>query len=141
MVGLMLALPGVSAPFMLLIKGEDTTIPAGTHLNAFVDGDMKLDLEKFGVPEIPAEKQPATSGLPRSTLTIDSSPEGAQIALDGKSTYRTPATFTISQSVHQITLSRDGYLIWTASVDLTGKSAFHVAAELIKPQPDPGPAH
>jgi hypothetical protein len=124
---------------MLFIKGEDTTIPAGTHLNAFVDGDMKLDLGKFGVPEVPAEKQPSPSDLPSATLTIDSSPEGAQIALDGISTYRTPAVFIVSQSIHQITLSQDGYLIWTTSVDLTGKITFHVAAELSKPQSGMGP--
>jgi len=37
----------VAAPFLLLMKGRDSSIPKGTEITAFVDGDMHLDMAKF----------------------------------------------------------------------------------------------
>jgi hypothetical protein len=48
MVGYMLTMPMVAAPFFLLMHGEDTTFPRGTEINAFVNGDRRLDLSAFG---------------------------------------------------------------------------------------------
>ena len=47
MVGYMLTMPMAAAPFFLLIRGEDTTFPRGTEINAFVNGDRRLDLSVF----------------------------------------------------------------------------------------------
>src|SRR5580658_7455970 len=44
-----------AAPLFLFMKGKDTTIPQGTEITAFVEGDMHLDMAKFGVaPPAPA---------------------------------------------------------------------------------------
>lgn len=51
MVGYMLTMPMVAAPFFLLIRGEDTTFPRGTEINAFVNGDRRLDLSAFSVTQ------------------------------------------------------------------------------------------
>lgn len=48
MIGYMLAAPIAAAPFFLLMRGEDTTFPRGTEINAFVNGDWRLDLSAFG---------------------------------------------------------------------------------------------
>jgi hypothetical protein len=36
-----------AAPLFLLMHGKDVTIPKGTNINAFVQGDMTLDQSKF----------------------------------------------------------------------------------------------
>jgi hypothetical protein len=49
MVGTVLLLPVLLpvAPLFLLVHGKDITIPKGTKVNAFVDGDMVLNPAKF----------------------------------------------------------------------------------------------
>lgn len=47
MIGLMLEMPIVSAPFFLLIHGTNTTFPRGTEITAFVNGDHRLNLASF----------------------------------------------------------------------------------------------
>src|SRR6266436_10392085 len=50
MVGAMVATSLVvwpAAPLFLLMHGKDITIPAGTEITAYVNGDMKLELAKF----------------------------------------------------------------------------------------------
>jgi hypothetical protein len=58
MVAMMVEMPMVSAPFLLLMHGSNTTFIRGTEINAFVNGDVKIDLNSFGsAPEIEAVKK------------------------------------------------------------------------------------
>jgi len=50
MTGAIVATPLVlwpAAPFFLLMHGKDITIPKGTQITAFVQGDVWLDANKF----------------------------------------------------------------------------------------------
>jgi hypothetical protein len=53
-----------AAPFFLFMHGKDVTIPKGTKITAYVDGEIKLDRAKF-VGAIPAQPvaQPAAQGI------------------------------------------------------------------------------
>src|ERR1700722_17471135 len=64
-----------AAPLFLFIHGKDITIPQGTEITAFVDGDMHLDMAHFGAtaPTI-ASASPASA---QATLAIASTPAGA----------------------------------------------------------------
>jgi hypothetical protein len=44
-----------AAPFFLFMHGKDITIPKGTEITAYVNGDMKLDIAKFQ-PAAPAAR-------------------------------------------------------------------------------------
>lgn len=48
MVAMMIEMPMVSAPFFLLMHGSNTTFARGTEINAFVNGEVKIDLNSFG---------------------------------------------------------------------------------------------
>jgi hypothetical protein len=50
-----------AAPFFLFMHGKDVTIPKGTEITAYVNGEIKLDRTKFGAGS-PA--QPVTSPSP-----------------------------------------------------------------------------
>jgi hypothetical protein len=50
-----------AAPFFLFMHGKDITIPKGTEITAYVNGDMKLDPAKFNVAKAPPPATPAPS--------------------------------------------------------------------------------
>jgi hypothetical protein len=64
MVGGMVATSSVffpAAPLFLLMDGKDISIPKGTEVTAYVNGDMKMDLAKFH-PVEPAKANGARRG-------------------------------------------------------------------------------
>src|SRR5947207_3895026 len=51
-----------AAPLFLFMKGKDITIPKGTEITAYINGDFPIDLAKFR----PTPPTPATSPAPPS---------------------------------------------------------------------------
>jgi len=43
----MLVAPMVAAPFFLIMHGANTVFPRGTEINAFANGDLRLELDSF----------------------------------------------------------------------------------------------
>src|SRR5215468_5499784 len=71
-----------AAPLFLLMHGKDITIPKGTEITAYINGDIALDRKKFG-GELArtASSSGATTTAPDtsggSTVAIKSNPDGA----------------------------------------------------------------
>src|ERR1035437_4332609 len=61
-----------AAPLFLFIHGKDTTIPQGTEIMAFVEGDMHLDMSKFGVAPPELAVAPSLAAPAQASLVIDS---------------------------------------------------------------------
>jgi len=112
-----------AAPFFLFMKGKDITIPQGTEITAFVDGDMHLDMAKFGV----ANGSLAPAG--QTALNVESTPSGADIEVDGNYVGSTPSAVPVSLGTHEITVRKRGYTSWNRRMNVTG-GAVHVTAEL-----------
>src|ERR1700679_3956660 len=72
-----------AAPLFLFMKGEDITIPQGTEITAFVEGDMHLDMNKFGAAPPESVATSAQSAPVQASIAIDSAPPGADIEIDG----------------------------------------------------------
>src|SRR2546427_773319 len=66
-----------AAPLFLFMHGKDITIPKGTEVTVYVNGDYPVDLAKFR----PASQEPSAA---EATVIINSNPEGADITVDGK---------------------------------------------------------
>jgi PEGA domain len=120
-----------AAPLFLFIHGKDITIPQGTEITAFVEGDMHLDMAKFGVAALPAAT-PVAAAQP--TVIIDSIPAGADIEIDGAFAGNTPSTVTVAVGSHDIAVKKKGFADWTRKLNLSGGSV-HLNAEL---EPVPG---
>jgi hypothetical protein len=117
-----------AAPLFLFIHGQDITIPQGTEITAFVQGDMHLDMAKFAAaPPVPAASASAAST--RANLVIDSSPAGADIEIDGAFVGNTPSTVSVAPGNHQITVKRKGFADWAKTLNVTGGDV-HLSAEL-----------
>jgi hypothetical protein len=121
-----------AAPFFLFIKGKDVTIPQGTQITAFIDGDMPLDMSRFGVaPQPTAAQVAATAAASQATLLIESNPPGADIQVDGAFMGSTPSTVTVTAGNHSITVKKKGYDEWNRVLNAQGATV-HVNAELEK---------
>jgi hypothetical protein len=129
MIGLMVSMPVAAAPFFLLIKGGEAAFSKGTELTAFIDGDMHLDLAKFGAAPQAAER----SSVANASLLIDSTPAGAEIEIDGVAAGTTPATVAVAPGAHTVSVRKKGFADWSTMIDVTGGTS-HVSAKLAEAQ-------
>lgn len=122
-----------AAPLFLFMHGKDITIPKGTAITAYVNGDMPLDPAKF-MPHSPAPS--AASGLaavPQTcALTIKSTPDGADITVDGNFMGSTPSTIHLSSGEHAVSVHKAGFGSWQRTIRLTAGSQITVDATLEK---------
>jgi hypothetical protein len=115
-----------AAPLFLFMKGKDITIPKGTEVTAFVQGDMKLDMAKFGAPMVGPAAAPANVV---ASITVESSAPGADIEVDGNFVGNTPSKVDVTPGSHAITVKKKGYQSWTRTMNVSGVGA-KINAEL-----------
>lgn len=53
-----------AAPFFLFMHGKDVTIPKGTEITAYTNGEIKLDPAKFGTAEASASRSTPQAAAP-----------------------------------------------------------------------------
>ncbi|PYX88739.1 MAG: PEGA domain-containing protein [Acidobacteria bacterium] len=120
-----------AAPFFLFMHGKDITIPKGTEIAAYVNGDMPLDAVKFQAAPAgaagTAAAAPAQGG--NVELEIASTPAGAEIEIDGNFVGSTPSTVGVNAGQHQITVKKAGYRNWERKMT-TSSGHIKVAADL-----------
>ncbi len=124
-----------AAPLFLLMHGKDISIPQGTEITSFVDGDMHLNMVKFSVA-------PTTGAAPaaaEASIVVGSTPPGADIAVDGAFVGNTPSTLSIALGAHEVTVSKKGYSDWDRKLNVTGGN-IHLDADLGPASAAPTPA-
>ncbi len=114
-----------AAPLFLFMKGKDITIPKGTEVTSFVQGDMKLDMAKFGVPASVA----AASANTTAHVQVESNVAGADIEVDGSFVGNTPSSVEVTPGMHSIEVKKKGYQSWTRKMNVSGSGA-KITAEL-----------
>jgi hypothetical protein len=108
-----------AAPLFLFMRGKDITIPAGTEITAFVDGDMHLDMSRFGATQSAAAAQPMEQAA-QASLLIESTPPGADIEVDGSFVGSTPSTLNVVPGNHDITVKKKGFADWNRKMNVSG---------------------
>ena len=116
-----------AAPLFLFMHGKDITIPKGTEITAYVNGDIPLDPKRFAAqtsvkPEAGATVQSSSDTAPAqngngsdavlSTVEIKSTPAGAEITVDDKFMGSTPSSLRLVAGDHKIKLEKSGFKIW-----------------------------
>src|ERR1700688_3048149 len=135
-----------AAPVFLLMHGKDVTIPKGTEVTAYVSGDVKLDPAKFqpaplvpSAPPVPTTQQVGPSS-PAATpnagptdttpvsppdqgaaaeLEVSSTPDGADIEIDGNFVGSTPSTLGVAAGPHQISVNKAGFKPWERTITVS----------------------
>src|ERR1700733_12693780 len=117
-----------AAPLFLFVHGKDITIPQGTEITAFIEGDMHLNMANFGVDPAPVAA-PQAPVVAQASLVIDSAPPGADIEIDGAFVGNTPSTIPVTIGSHEITVQKKGFSDWNRKLSVTGGSV-HLSADL-----------
>jgi len=117
-----------AAPLFLFMHGKDITIPKGTEITAFVNGDVPLDLAKFRPTGGPASTVTEAAAA-QETLEFSSTPPGADIEVDGAFVGTTPSSLSVAAGDHAIKIHKSGYKTWERKMK-TSSGSVKVVAEL-----------
>ena len=125
-----------AAPFFLFMHGKDISIPKGTEITAYVNGDTKLDIAKFQSsgavpPTVASDARPTANSL-SAKLQMESNPSGADIEVDGSFVGNTPSDVQVPEGEHAITVKKTGFKDWERKMKVTAGSSVHLNADLEK---------
>ena len=117
-----------AAPLFLFMHGKDISIPKGTEITAYINGDTRLVQAKFQ----PTNPDTASSTVTTSSalLDISSTPPGADIEVDGKFVGSTPSSISLSPGDHDIVVKKTGFSAWEKKVSVSS-GHINIAAELV----------
>ncbi len=126
-----------AAPFFLFMHGKDITIPKGTEVTAYVNGDTKLELAKFApapatAPATTASIADRASDLVTAKIQLESDPPGADIDVDGSFVGNTPSDIEVNEGEHTVTVKKAGFKDWERKLKVSAGSSVHLNAELEK---------
>jgi PEGA domain len=116
------------APLFLFIHGKDISVPKGTEVPTFINGNFALDMAKFK-PAAPVQPPSETQASNNSDVAVTSTPAGADIELDGAFVGNTPSTITVTAGDHTITLKKSGFSTWERKIKVSGGNV-QISAEL-----------
>lgn len=126
-----------AAPFFLFMHGKDISIPKGTEVTAYINGDMKLDIAKF--QSLPVNQQVAAStpsaaaiNATSAKIQLESDPAGADIEVDGSFVGNTPSDLQLPEGDHTIAVKKSGFKEWEKKMKVSAGSSVHLNAALEK---------
>jgi len=139
-----------AAPFFLFVHGKDITVPKGTEITAYVNGNMDMAVSKGEAsrsvtPTAPPAPAPVTAPPPPlpepktppadpSTVIIKSNPDGGEIMVDGRFVGSTPSTVQLSPGEHAVAVQQPGFKTWQRSIAISSGSIINLNAVLEKDQ-------
>jgi len=138
-----------AAPLFLFMHGKDITIPKGTEVTAYVNGDIPLDAKRFvtktavnaaeanattaqSSADATAMQNENTVNAALSTVEIKSAPDGAEITVDEKFMGSTPSSLRLAAGDHKIRLEKSGFKTWERTMSVGAGASATVDAALQK---------
>ena len=131
-----------AAPLFLFMHGKDITIPKGTEITAYINGDISLDLAKFSTeinrpPVAAAAAAPMPTAADLSVVSIKSNPDGADIMIDGKFVGNAPSTVRLVAGEHVIRIEKSGFKAWQRQITVNSAGNVNVEGALEKDSGQP----
>ena len=133
-----------AAPLFLFMHGKDITIPKGTEITAYVNGDISLDPKKFQIANAasdPTSSSTATSPVAQtnadpaiSSVDVKSTPAGADITVDDKYMGSTPSMLKLAAGDHRIKVEKAGFKTWERTLTVSAGATATVNPSLEKEQ-------
>jgi hypothetical protein len=111
------------------------------HLKEFVEQDSKkgatlttVALQTTVQPEpSPADNLQAEPAAPPATVMVKSTPQGADINVDGKWMGSTPSTIQLAPGDHQVSIEKESLRPWQRTMTVTAGGSSTIDATLVKP--------
>jgi hypothetical protein len=99
-------------------------------------GDLKKRVEeslsklkKEPLPASSAETASTSPAAAQASLSVDSTPAGADIEIDGKFVGSTPSTLTVALGSHSVAVKKKGFADWSKTLNVSGGTV-HLNADL-----------
>ena len=131
-----------AAPLFLFMHGKDITIPKGTEVTAYINGDIPLDPLRFHPKEVKPAVDPTAAQPPAgpvngtdsivSLVEVKSTPDGADITVDDKYMGSTPSTLKLAPGDHKIKLEKSGFKAWERTLAVGAGGNANINATLDK---------
>jgi hypothetical protein len=130
-----------AAPFFLFMHGKDITIPKGTEVAAYINGNINLDPAKFmqpapiSSPVVTPSPAGGVSNAPSPdtiAVPVSSTPDGADITVDQKFLGSTPSTVRLTAGDHTISVEKSGFKPWQKTITLTAGASPTISVTLEK---------
>jgi hypothetical protein len=125
-----------AAPLFLFMHGKDITIPKGTEITAYVNGDIPLDPSRFKAQVKAAADQSATpvqvADSMVASVDVKSTPDGADITVDDKYVGSTPSTLKLAPGDHKIKVEESGFKVWERTLAVGAGGNANINATLDK---------
>jgi hypothetical protein len=120
----------VLSPLFLIMRGKDITIPKGTEITAYIDGDRE-----FALATQPAEAAvPQQNATQSGTVSFRSDPDAADITIDGKFVGTTPSSLQLAAGEHSIAIEKAHFSSWKRTMTIAAGSSVNVGVTLDKAQ-------
>lgn len=119
-----------AAPLFLFMHGKDITIPKGTEITAYINGDTWLEQAKFQGGKSDTSAITAAVVSTTGQLDIASTPAGADIEIDGKFVGNTPSSISVAPGDHEISVKKSGFAVWTRKMAVS-LGHININAELV----------
>jgi hypothetical protein len=122
------------SPLFLIMRGKDINIPKGTQFNAYVDGDREIALGGAPASAVTTSGNPSLSAAPAGeaagkgaastsiAVAVTSTPDGADITVDGKYKGSTPSSLRVEAGDHSISVEKPGFKKWQRTVSIDAGS-------------------
>lgn len=132
-----IALGAPKKPVQMVEHGKDVEIPQGARLIAYIGENEEVSLDDDATaPGKPpgAAPQPAASPMSElSVVTFTSTPDHADITVDGKFVGTTPSSIRLPPGDHSVTMEKSGFKAWqrTMTVYAGGEVSLNVNLEKV----------
>jgi hypothetical protein len=115
----------VFSPLFLIMRGKDISIPKGTEIDAYIDGDREIAIGT-GATGVLASAPVGNFGA----ISFKSTPDGADITVDGKYVGSTPSTVQLAAGDHEILIEKARFVAWKRTMSVSTNTAANVNATL-----------
>lgn len=123
-----------AAPLFLFMHGKDITIPKGTEITAYINGDIPLDPAKFqpkpATESVPGASTTGPTEMALSSIEVKSIPDGADISVDDKFMGNTPSTLKLTPGDHKVKVEKSGFKIWEKILTVSPGGTLSINANL-----------
>src|SRR5216683_1216333 len=124
-----------AAPLFLFMHGKDISIPKGTEVTAYINGNFPVDSSKFqGTASSIQVAGTNNAAVGTATLEISSTPPNADIEVDGNFVGNTPSSLGLASGEHTVKITKSGYKPWQRKITTsTGVAKLSPELEIVSP--------
>ena len=128
---------GPAAPLLRMMRAKDITMEKGIVLEVFTNQSHALPAAAKAEVAKAEESSPAAVEPPVELVdvSVNSTPDGARIVVDGMDVGDTPASFRLKPGEHELQIEKEGFAAWKSKITATPGTPQSIEAKLEQPAP------